>query len=251
MPIHDWTRVDHGTFHDFHQGWAPQIRSALNNGLLPPEYEAKVEQHTDDGIPDVLTLQLTTPPAGNGPGAPASGPTSGLSSVLTAPPKVQFTSEFEADPYTKLRKTVVIRSGEDRVVALIELVSPGNKSSKHGIREFVRKVTGAIDHGIHVLVVDLFPPGPRDPNGIHPVIWSEYRDETFTPPPGKPLTLVAYESGPTIRAHIQPAAVGDPLPDMPLFLAPGLYVNIPLEPTYAAAFEGITRRTRDRLNAPG
>jgi hypothetical protein len=44
MPIHDWTRVDHGTFHDFHQGWAPLIRSALNNGL-PPEYEAKVEQH--------------------------------------------------------------------------------------------------------------------------------------------------------------------------------------------------------------
>lgn len=250
MPIHDWTRVDHGTFHDFHQGWAPQIRSALNNGLLPPDYEAKVEQHTDDGIPDVLTLQLATP-QGNGASNPASGSTSGLSTVATAPPKVQFTTEFEADPYTRLRKTVVVRNGEDRVVALIELVSPGNKSNKHGIREFVRKVTSAIDHGIHVLVVDLFPPGPRDPNGVHPLIWSEYRDEPFALPPGKQLTLVAYESGPTTRAHIQPAAVGEQLPDMPLFLAPGLYIYIPLEATYMTAFAGITRRTRDRLNAPG
>ena len=90
MPIHDWTRVDHGTFHDFHQGWAPLIRSALNNGLLPPEYEAKVEQHTDDGIPDVLALRLIAPSSGNGAGAPP-GPPGGLSTVAVAPPKVSFT----------------------------------------------------------------------------------------------------------------------------------------------------------------
>src|SRR5688572_27893683 len=99
MPIHDWTRVDHGTFHDFHQGWAPLIRSALNNGLLPPEYEAKVEQH-----------------------------------------KPQLTTDFESDPYARLRNTVVIRQDSERVAALIELVSPGNKSSRHGIQAFVRKV---------------------------------------------------------------------------------------------------------------
>ena len=119
MPIHDWTRVDHGTFHDFHQGWSVQIRSTLNGGLLPVEYEAKVEQHTEDGIPDVLTLQLSPPTNGNGSAAPVSGPTNGLSSVATAPPKVQFTSEFQTDPYTKLRKTIVIRQAEDRIVALI------------------------------------------------------------------------------------------------------------------------------------
>jgi hypothetical protein len=36
---------------------------------------------------------------------------------------------------------------------------------------------------------------------------------------------------------------------MPLFLAPGLYVMIPLEMTDTAAFEGITRRTRQVLTA--
>jgi hypothetical protein len=209
MPIHDWTRVDHGTFHDFHQGWAVQIRSTLNSGLLPADYEAKVEQHTE-----------------------------------------QFTSEYEADPYTKLRKSIVIRQVGDRIAALIELVSPGNKSSRHAMQAFVRKVSSAISNGIHILVVDLFAPGPRDPNGIHPAIWSEFRDEPYTPPTGRPLTMVAYDAGPINRAYIQPAAVGEPLPEMPLFLAPGLYVNVPLESTYMAAFEGITRRTRDRLTAP-
>jgi hypothetical protein len=233
MPIHDWTRVDHGTFHDFHQGWAPQIRSALDDGLLPPDYEAKVEQHTDDA------------------------------------------SEFASDPYTRLRKTITVRR-DDRIVALIELVPPGNKSSRHGIQAFVRKVAAAIDHGIHVLVVDLFPhlagefgeitpprhgihvlvvdlfpPGPRDPSGVHPVIWSEFRDEPHAPPANQPLTLVSYEAGAVSRAYIQPTAVGAVLPDMPLFLEPGAHVNVPLETTYTAAFEGISRRTRDALNAPG
>ena len=250
MPIHDWTRVDHGTFHDFHQGWAVQIRSALNGGLLPAGYEAKVEQHTEDGIPDVLTLQLAAPTNGNCSTIPAPGPTDGLSSVATAPPKVQFTSEFNADPYARLRKSIVIRQDDDRIVALIELVSPGNKSSRHGIQAFVRKVVSAIDNGIHVLIVDLFPLGPRDPNGIHPVILSEYRDEPYTPPAGRQLTLAAYQAGATGRAYVQPAAVGETLPAMPLFLTSGFYVNLPLEPTYTAAFAGITRRTQDELNAP-
>ena len=30
MPIHDWSRVDAGTFHDFHQAWTIEIRNGLN-----------------------------------------------------------------------------------------------------------------------------------------------------------------------------------------------------------------------------
>ena len=35
MPIHDWTRVDAGTFHAFHVSWVSAIQEALNDGLLP------------------------------------------------------------------------------------------------------------------------------------------------------------------------------------------------------------------------
>ena len=34
MPIHDWTRVTAGTFHDTHVVWLGNIRTALNGGIL-------------------------------------------------------------------------------------------------------------------------------------------------------------------------------------------------------------------------
>jgi hypothetical protein len=43
MPVHDWTLVEDGIFHDFHVGWIAQLRTALNNGLLPPGYYALEE----------------------------------------------------------------------------------------------------------------------------------------------------------------------------------------------------------------
>jgi hypothetical protein len=41
MPIHDWTRVEAGIFHDFHGLWIQVIKLALNDGLLPPDYYAR------------------------------------------------------------------------------------------------------------------------------------------------------------------------------------------------------------------
>ena len=35
MPIHDWTRVDAGIFHHFHQRWIVAITDVLNQRLLP------------------------------------------------------------------------------------------------------------------------------------------------------------------------------------------------------------------------
>src|SRR5438552_2507254 len=44
MPIHNWSRVEGGLFHDFHQAWTIEIRNALNAGVLPPQYFALAEQ---------------------------------------------------------------------------------------------------------------------------------------------------------------------------------------------------------------
>ncbi len=46
MPVHDWTRVIAGTFHDFHHEWIMAIKRTLNSGLLPSEYYAMAEQIT-------------------------------------------------------------------------------------------------------------------------------------------------------------------------------------------------------------
>ena len=57
MPIHNWSRVDAGIFHDFHHAWIEQIKRLLNSGVLPPDHYALAEQHTSHFGPDVLTLQ--------------------------------------------------------------------------------------------------------------------------------------------------------------------------------------------------
>ncbi len=45
-------------------------------------------------------------------------------------------------------------------------------------------------------------------------------------------------------------AVGQPLPDMPLFLTPDNYVSVPLEASYLDAWRGDPQRWRRVLEAP-
>src|SRR5260221_14336308 len=44
MPIHDWTQVNGGIFHDFHSGWIIELRTTLNSELLPSGSYALSEQ---------------------------------------------------------------------------------------------------------------------------------------------------------------------------------------------------------------
>ena len=56
MPILDWTRVDAGLFHAFHQQWIIAICNALNAGRLPADYFALPERNIFGPIPD-MTLE--------------------------------------------------------------------------------------------------------------------------------------------------------------------------------------------------
>src|SRR3982751_6444286 len=97
--------------------------------------------------------------------------------------------------YRRKHTPVVVRhvSG-DRVMAVAEVVSPGNKAARHAIRSFLEKAAELLDRRIHLLILDLFPPGPRDPDGLHAAIWEEIAGRPPAPAAaGKPLTLAAYE----------------------------------------------------------
>ena len=245
MPIHDWTRVDAGIFHDFHQEWSTALKHSLNAGLLPPDYYALIEQVTTkpgDGKygPDILTLQ--TVPPGTGPAAGgANGPT-----ALAAPPQTSTVVRGDRDFYRRKKNVVVVRHASgDRVVAVIELVSPGNKSSRKAFADFVGKVCSLLERRIHVTLIDLFPPTPRDPDGVHAAIWEELYGEPQPQPPDRRLTAVAYESADDeVRGYVEPLAVGHPLPDVAVFLQPEACVMVPLEKTYTAAWESVPARWR-------
>ncbi len=103
-------------------------------------------------------------------------------------------------------------------MALIEIVSPANKDRDEHVEEFVEKVEEALGHGVHVLLVDLFPPGSYDPSGMHAAIWDRLGDQADGPPEDEPLTLASYVSDTPVKANLEHLAVNKPLPDMPLFL---------------------------------
>ncbi len=69
-------------------------------------------------------------------------------------------------------------------------------------------------------------------------------------PQTDPLTVVGYDAGEPLTGYFDPVAVGDRLPDGPLFLAPGWYVNIPLEATYEVSWSVTPQPIRDLVAPP-
>jgi hypothetical protein len=252
VPIHDWTRVAAGIFHDFHHEWISTIKRALNRDLSGTNYYALAEQVTGDLGPDVLTLQrpLEPPPGAKGRAAKSNGGRkAGCVALAKRPPKVKFRITSEPTWFvSKRKKAVTIRHvSEHRVVAVLEIVSPGNKDSNSALVSFVRKAQDLIAAGVHLSLVDLFPPTARDPEGIHPVVWGEDAGDTFQFDPRKPLTCASYIGGLGSEAFVEPVAVGDKLPDLAVFLTCEEYVSVPLEETYQAAFEAVPEFWRTAL----
>lgn len=239
MPVHDWTRVRAGTYHTFHTSWITHLMEALNGGLLPEGYYALSEQHAGQVVPDVLTLST-------GPARETSPRPDGAVALAEAPPRVQLKMVAGEDTtYRMARRTLAIRhrSGR-RLVAMIEIVSPGNKDGRQHLDQFVDKAVSALQHGIHLLVVDLLPAGPADPAGMHGAI-GEIVDGEFELPDPRTFVLAAYIADRMPEALVNLVTVGSELPEMPLFLNIGWYINLPLEPSYTAAYRGLPTVVRD------
>ena len=286
MPIHDWTRITAGGFHTFHQDWTIEITRTLNRGLLPAGYAAftdlRVPHHAAENetfpwhmsaaaMPcashSVRLSQASPPPTStecvefgrvekNGwePDVVAiqsSGlPRSGGKTIAERPPQAQHvaSAEIEAAAYARKANRIVVRHEFGNAVALIEVVSPGNKDSAHAIRSFVAKAVDFLQVGVHFFVIDLFPPTARDPHGIPQLIWGEVTDAPLPPRPSdKPLSVASFDAGNPFTGYLDYLAVGDSLPDAPLFLAPGWYIDVPLETTYAISWALVPQPIRDRV----
>jgi hypothetical protein len=243
MPVHDWTRVDAGIFHSFHNAWITQLNDALNGGILPGDYYALMEQHAGRLVTDVLTLHASEP-SEELPFLPPSG--AGIA-LAEAPPRVRR-KLTGVETYRQRRRTLAIRhvSGH-RLIALLEIVSPANKDRLESVEEFITKVIKALNLGIHVLLLDLLPPTRRDPRGMHGAVWNYFDEEPYDLPVEEPLTLASYAAGPPVEAYLEHLNINAPLPDMPLFLRSDRYVPVPLEGTYQAAYRGVPAFWRNVL----
>lgn len=212
MPLHDWNRMSDGQFHHFHNAWIYQLAEALNAGLLPSEFLAA-------GEPAAIAHEVASD-----------------------------SQASETMRYERKRDRLTIRhvSG-DRVVAVVEIVSPGNKSSRARWEAFLGKAVDFLEAGVHLLLIDLFPPGRFDPEGLHAALWDRLTGTPTTPLPAGERQFAAYAAGETVEAFIEPRGVGSPLPSAPLFLAPGWYIPLPLEETYMATWQAYPEPWRKLL----
>ena len=231
MPLHDWTRVPAGLFHHFHQDWSIEIARTLNRGLLPKGLAALVEQRAGPRESDVLAIETKSQP-------PRSGADRNGGVATVDRPVTQI---------VRRANRIVVKHHLGRIVAVIEILSPGNKDSRAALRDFVDKTIDFLRRGIHVLIVDLFPPTLRDPFGLHKAVWDEIEEEDFAFPPGKDRILVSYETGGDRAAYVEPVAIGDTLPAMPLFLTNDLHIRVPLESTYRATWEASPEEMRQAV----
>jgi hypothetical protein len=241
--MHDWSRVQSGVYHNFHVLWLSAITNRLNAGLLPQGMIAMAEQVIGGPEPDVVTLQQSDIVFSAGGGSAAT--------MTEAPPqpRTQFVIPVQAERYAAKANRVVVRHSLGKVVAVVELVSPGNKDSRHALRSFVEKTVDLLYDNINLLVIDPFPPSPRDPQGIHKAIWDEITDDPFELPEDRKLTLAAYQAAPIKTAFVEPFAVGQLIPDMPLFLQNDFYINVPLETTYMDTWAVLPKLLRDLVTS--
>ena len=223
MPMHDWTRVEPTIFHHFHQVWSVAIADVLNAGLLPKGLSALIERREGVSVPAVERW---------------SNPSPGRAVTV---PRTRMRVETSGAVQVRLANRVAIRHRLGEVVCIIEIVSPGNKASKVALRAFVEKTTGFLQAGVNVLLIDPFPPGPRDPYSLHKAIRDEFEDVPFDLPADERLLLAAYRAGDALAelspvAYLEPLAVGAALPDMPAWIDRDTFVEVPLESSYNEAW---------------
>ena len=260
MPIHDWTRVDAGTWHSFDVSWIAEMKRVLNAGALPDGYYAEAEKPAPPVVPDLLALQEFAAEIINGGddnGYGGAGPnghdydaseSGGAATAVAAPPRLtlRLLAPKDAEERAAIPRRIAVRhESGDRLVALLELASPANKDRPASVDSFAAEAVAALASGVHVSVVDPFPPRRHDtPGGLVGAVAIAAGLGDLDPPAGKPLMIGAFEAARRTALYAEPLAVGDEWPALPLFYRRGRYVDVPLAATYAAAWDATPRRWR-------
>ena len=243
MPMHDWTRVDPNDYHTFHLFWLGTLASALNRNRLPEGFYAMADHTTPPFVPDVVTLSSDDAP---NPDEESEG---GVAVAASPKTRISATEHGRKRKPAGRRRVAIKHIRDRRIVAIIEIVSPSNKAKKAEFNDLVGKSVQSLRQGIHVMLIDPFPPTRRDPNGIHAAVWKELTGKKAEEHHHKPRTLASYAArgDDMYSSFVEPVSVGDTLPDMPLFLTPGRHVPAPLEDSYRTAWDGYPQPLRKLL----
>jgi hypothetical protein len=223
----------------FHTRWAAAIADALNDELLPKDYFAECQLHVGSSVEvDVGTFEKEEVTARSG----ADGGGTAVASRAYSPPATfaampaRFPDDIEVQVYSE-------RAGPT-LVAAVELVSPANKDRKETRQAFAAKCAAYLQRGIGLLIVDIVTERRANlHDGLVRLLGNAAR---YRFPHDSRVYTTAYHpirrgKQELIDTWVEPLAVGQPLPTMPLPVRGLSILPLDLEATYTEA------RQRSRL----
>jgi hypothetical protein len=217
----------------FHSSWATKLADALTERWLPSNYIAEEHAHMGPSVEiDVGTFERPVP----GTEQEGSGAVATVGTMVWTPPAADgvlpavFPDTFEV--------RVLCTDTGPKLVAAIELISPGNKDRPAERRAFATKCASYLYQGISVIIVDIVT--NRRSNLHNEILRIMETQGGLDLPAEQNLYAVAYQPlrrGPsdTIDVWRSPLALGHVLPTLPLGLRADLAVAVDFEATYAEA----------------
>lgn len=228
MPLRDHFRPpldDYTSWDGVHGQWPAMIVVALSRHL-PRQFVAAPQIHPSGAVEiDVATYETSSrPEMGNG----------GVATAVWAPPRptLAITTDLPAADEYEVRVYDTKRGR--RLVAAVEIVSPGNKDRPEHRRAFVAKCLALLQNRVCVAIVDLVT--TRTFN-----LYSEVLESIGVTDPALDESAGTYAAACrsikkgdawSLESWAQPLAMGQPLPTLPLWLADNLAVPLELEATY-------------------
>jgi hypothetical protein len=230
-PRHHWE--------SFHSNWATRIADSLNENWLPPDCIA--EESTSAGARveiDVATFERPTEETQAEDGQ--SGVATVRRATWTPPAPMQtvpgvFPDSFEVRVFSTIEGM--------KLVAAVELISPGNKDRREERRAFAIKCASYLHQGISLAIIDIVT--NRRANLHNELLRLLEVDENVDLPAETNLYAAAYHPAlrggqPEIDLWTATFEVGQELPTMPLGLTSDL--SVPVD--FAATYQEACRRRR-------
>jgi len=234
MPLRDNFRPlvsIRSSWEGFHGMWPATMVQQLVR-VLPAEYTAEPRVHLGSYFEiDVCAYENGEQKVGK-----FSSEESGAAGTATlAPPQPTFTADAELADQYEYEVLVYDQDRGRRLVAAVEIVSPANKDRPENRRAFVTKCAALLQQGVCVSVVDLVT--TRNFNLYVDLLGLiDYRDPAFTsnPPWVYAVTCRYRRNGQASRLNswAYPLVVGQPLPNLPIWLSDKLHVMLELEASY-------------------
>jgi hypothetical protein len=226
---HPW--IEQNPWESFHSAWINTIVRHLNGTLLPRRFRALPNVHLGPFVEtDVASFDLD--PSMEAARPEASSQVNGGLTTLWSPPEAVQTLEIELPAQDVFEVRIVDDRSGMRLVATIELVSPGNKDRADHRQAFVTKCAAYLQEQVNVVIVDMV-------TSRHANLHRELLTQLGQTANGgdDDIYCVAYRNRKEQRKwrlDFWPFALtmASPLPTAPLWLATDLSIPLDLEKSY-------------------